>query len=63
MKNEIKSAKRTPTPLYIRTPVPEILDPHLIIIVIEFPQVELKVYTCALSYGIVTIQKLFVCLF
>ena len=29
MKNEIKSAKRTPTHLYIRTPIPEILDPPL----------------------------------
>ena len=28
-KNEIKSAKRTPIPLYIRTPCPEILDPPL----------------------------------
>ena len=27
--NEIKSAKRTPTPLYILTPFPEILDPKL----------------------------------
>ena len=29
-KNEIKSAKRTTTPLHIRTPFPEILDPPLI---------------------------------
>ena len=28
-KNEIKSAKQTPTPLYKRTPFPEILDPPL----------------------------------